>query len=55
VAAAAGEMVKHRGETIDVGWFKETFELSRKIAIPLLEHFDRTGVTRRQGDTRTIL
>jgi selenocysteine-specific elongation factor len=55
VAAAAGEVVKHRGETIDVGWFKATFELSRKIAIPLLEHFDRTGVTRRQGDTRTIL
>lgn len=52
---ARQEMEEHRGETIDVGWFKDTFDLSRKIAIPLLEYFDRTGVTKRQGDTRTIL
>lgn len=45
----------HRGETIDVGWFKEKFNLSRKIAIPLLEYLDRKGVTRRTGDHRLVL
>jgi len=52
---AMSEMRKHAGETIDVGWFKDKFDLSRKIAIPLLEHFDRVGVTRRSGDTRVVL
>ncbi len=55
IAATAVEMGSNKGEIIDVGWFKEKFDLSRKIAIPLLEHFDRTGVTKRKGDTRTIL
>jgi selenocysteine-specific elongation factor len=55
VDATAREMARHKGETIDVGWFKDKFGLSRKIAIPLLEHLDRAGVTRRQGDVRTIL
>ena len=44
-----------RGGTIDVGQFKELFGLSRKIAIPLLEWFDKEGVTKRVGDMRTIL
>lgn len=55
VEATSREMSEHRGETIDVGWFKDKFGLSRKIAIPLLEHLDRAGVTKRQGDARTIL
>ena len=45
----------HRGQTIDVGQFKELFGLSRKIAIPLLEYFDRAGVTKRVGDSRQVL
>lgn len=55
VEAAAATMREHRGETIDVGWFKEKFSLSRKIAIPLLEYLDRAGVTRRTGDQRQVL
>jgi selenocysteine-specific elongation factor len=55
VAAARVELAKHKGETIDVGWFKERFGLSRKIAIPLLEHFDKVGATKRSGDTRVVL
>ena len=54
--ARAGErMASRRGETIDVGQFKEYFGLSRKIAIPLLEWFDREGVTKRVGDSRQVL
>ena len=39
---------------IDVTQFKEITGFSRKYAIPLLEHFDRIGVTRRAGDKRVI-
>lgn len=42
-------------ETFTVGQFKDRFGLSRKWAIPLLEHLDSTGVTRRLGDARMIV
>jgi selenocysteine-specific elongation factor len=35
--------------------FRTTLPVSRKHLIPLLEYFDRTGVTARQGDMRTVL
>jgi selenocysteine-specific elongation factor len=31
---------------------RERLGTSRKYAVPLLEHLDRTGVTRRSGDLR---
>jgi len=40
---------------IDVPKFKEIAGISRKYAIPLLEHFDRERVTRRAGDKRLVL
>jgi len=42
-------------ETIDVGMFKDRYNITRKHAIPLLEYLDRERVTRRIGDTRKIL
>lgn len=39
----------------DVGEFKELFGLTRKLAIPLLEHLDAEKVTRRVGDRRELL
>ncbi|HEX7252748.1 MAG TPA: SelB C-terminal domain-containing protein, partial [Thermoanaerobaculia bacterium] len=42
-------------KSIDVGEFKEIFGLTRKLAIPLLEHLDATKVTRRVGDKREII
>ena len=53
--SARQRIASRRGETIDVGQFKEFFGLSRKIAIPLLEYFDRAGVTKRVGDSRQVL
>jgi len=41
--------------SLDVADFKEMFKLTRKLAIPLLEHLDATRVTRRVGDKREIL
>ncbi len=40
---------------IDVPAFKELAGISRKYAIPLLEHLDRARVTRREGDKRIVL
>src|SRR5262249_28391340 len=42
-------------KSIDVGEFKEMFGLTRRLAIPLLEHLDATKVTRRVGDKREIV
>jgi selenocysteine-specific elongation factor len=39
----------------DVATFKDLANVSRKYAIPLLEHLDREGVTRRAGDRRIVL
>src|SRR5687767_7935454 len=46
VASARQTMAERKGQTVDVGQFKELFGLSRKVAIPLLELFDREGVTK---------
>ncbi len=41
--------------TVDVKSFKDTYNVSRKFAIPLLEYLDRERVTRRAGDLRVVL
>jgi selenocysteine-specific elongation factor len=48
-------MSQKKGQTIDVAEFKDFFEISRKVAIPLLEPFDREGTTKRVGDSRVVL
>jgi len=55
VDEAKNRMATRKGQMIDIGQFKELFGLSRKIAIPLLEWFDRAGVTKRTGDVRQVL
>jgi selenocysteine-specific elongation factor len=42
-------------ERFSVADFKDRFGLTRKWAIPFLEHLDSTGVTRRIGDDRMIV
>ena len=42
-------------ERFTVPQFKDRFELSRKWAIPLLEHLDSIAVTRRVGDDRQLV
>ena len=46
---------KKQGDRISVAGFKELTGISRKYAIPLLEHLDQEKVTRRVGDERVIL
>ncbi|HUP48739.1 MAG TPA: selenocysteine-specific translation elongation factor [Thermoanaerobaculia bacterium] len=55
LAAVRETLAARKGQTIEVGHFKELFGLSRKVAIPMLELLDREGVTRRVGDARQVL
>jgi selenocysteine-specific elongation factor len=41
-------------EDIGAAGFRDLLGVSRKTAIPLLEYFDRTGVTLRIGDVRKL-
>lgn len=55
VDTVASRLRERAGSSIDVGEFKTLFGLTRRLAIPLLEHLDATRVTRRVGDRREIL
>ena len=60
VSAAAIERVKEDLRTsglerFKVPAFKERYGISRKWAIPILEHLDSVGVTRRLGDERQVV
>jgi selenocysteine-specific elongation factor len=50
--ALTAAIARHGGA--DTGICKETLGVSRKYLIPVLEHFDRVGVTRREGNRRTL-
>ncbi len=41
-----------KNATLSMGAFKDLVQVSRKYAVPLLEHMDRMGLTRREGDNR---
>lgn len=49
------DLVASQLGTLTVADFKARYGLSRKWAIPLLEHLDSTGTTRRVGDVRQIV
>lgn len=49
----AGDAVREAGERgITVSALRQRLGTSRKYAVPLLEHMDRAGITRRSGDLR---
>ena len=59
---AASALQQFQGDLLATGWdtftvteFKDRFGLTRKWAIPLLEHLDRQRLTRREGDRRRVL
>ncbi|MXY24941.1 MAG: selenocysteine-specific translation elongation factor [Acidobacteria bacterium] len=49
-SAPAGETAR-----VDIAWFKSRFGITRKYAIPLLEHLDRARITRRVGTGRIVV
>jgi selenocysteine-specific elongation factor len=59
---AAAAVTRMREDLLTSGWerfnvaqFKDRFHLTRKWAIPLLEHLDSIGATRRMGEERQIV
>ena len=59
---AASALERFQADLLATGWdtftvaeFKDRFGLTRKWAIPLLEHLDRKRLTRREGDRRRVL
>ncbi|MCP4202254.1 MAG: selenocysteine-specific translation elongation factor [bacterium] len=55
VARVRRELGALEVDSFTVPEFKDRFELTRKWAIPLLEHLDSLGVTRRVGNSRQIV
>ena len=53
-AVRALQEIQARDGEITVGAFRDTLGISRKYAVPLLEHFDALRVTRRDGDIRKL-
>ena len=53
-ALAALRSIQERDGNVTVGAFRDDLEISRKYAVPLLEHFDVLRVTRRDGDVRIV-
>jgi selenocysteine-specific elongation factor len=53
-ALAALRSIQERDGNITVGAFRDDLGISRKYAVPLLEHFDALRVTRRDGDVRVL-
>ncbi len=47
--------LKGLGREFTIQQAKETLGLTRKYLIPLLEHMDRLGITRREGERRVFL
>ncbi len=57
MATAERMLVERLGreeEGADTGVFKEMFGVTRKYLIPILEYFDRRGLTRRDGNRRVL-
>jgi selenocysteine-specific elongation factor len=55
VARLRRDLLATSWERFSVADFKDRYGLSRKWAIPLLEHLDSTGATRRMGDDRMVV
>ncbi len=55
VAHIRKSLAAHKGRRFSVPEFKEWTQISRKYAIPLLEYLDRVHITKRDGDSRTVL
>jgi selenocysteine-specific elongation factor len=55
VAGLRRDLLATSWDRFSVADFKDRFGLTRKWAIPLLEHLDSTGATRRLGDDRMVV
>jgi selenocysteine-specific elongation factor len=54
IAIADGLAAVNADKTVTAGAFRDKIGSGRKVAIQILEFFDRAGVTVRHGDLRTV-
>ena len=54
VGALRDELARDPEPALSPASFRDRYKTSRRYAIPLLEYFDRTGLTVRHGDARTL-
>ena len=54
-AQGVGQLQRRGEEQITAAGFRDLISASRKYSIPLLDYFDRSGVTVRSGDYRRAL
>jgi len=54
IQAARDTIADLGADGVSVSAFRERVGTSRKFAVPLLEYFDRTGLTQRRGDLRFL-
>ncbi|MDO5410354.1 MAG: selenocysteine-specific translation elongation factor [Lachnospiraceae bacterium] len=47
-------MAEEQKSPISLGSYRDSLSCSRKVALALLEHFDRSGFTRKMGDGRVL-
>jgi selenocysteine-specific elongation factor len=52
--AAIKEQMEQLNDEFTVAEFRDQIGVTRRQAIPLLEWFDKTGITARRGDTRVL-
>jgi selenocysteine-specific elongation factor len=53
LAELVRQTIRERG-SLSVGEFRDLTGSSRKFVVPVLEYFDRIGLTRRTGDVRVL-
>jgi selenocysteine-specific elongation factor len=54
IAIADGLAAASADKAVTAGAFRDKIGSGRKVAIQILEFFDRAGVTMRHGDLRTV-
>lgn len=54
MAATAADLEARSGGGVDTASFRDRLGTGRKIAIQVLEYFDRLGLTHRKGDVRSV-
>ena len=53
-AKEAFAKIAHEKQVVTLGEFRESIGCSRRVAVPILEHFDKTGYTRKIEEGRVL-
>ena len=53
-AKAAFEKIANEKQVVGISEFRESIGCSRRVAVPILEHFDKTGYTRKTEEGRVL-